>query len=218
MAETVEISKAKYAADIKALRAKLSKGGTTITGAADGTGAEIVYVKGGADTLEVLIRKFDLYVLGFRGKGAANWYVFTPDEAETSFLDKNLGESKTVGKDKNRPGPPKWFPAARIDIGSGGNYNTLGAFDKYKYYAGAEIIKAVGALCAFKGKGTEFDASAAVILIFAISEAMRFDSVCKAIDTAVGGGDGFSPDEFKDKVTNWEAAKVGDADVMIRRS
>lgn len=208
----------KYEGDIAAARVQLSKGGKVITDAAQGSGADLLTLtNGGTKLLEVLIRKSNLYMLGFRNPGTTTWSVFTETTEEGTFMNKNVGAPVTTYGNKGKSQSTAYVPTSRKSVGVGCNYNDLGAFDH-----GTEVWDIVGALSSLAkfapGTGAEFDTGAAVVAIIVVSEALRFENVCNAVKATIDGETALDLDSLKGTVTNWMAALANDNNVKIRAS
>lgn len=215
MANEIDFSDAgTYESNIKSLRAVLSKDGKTVTGSKEHEEALIVTLIQGATKLDVLIRKSDLYLMGFKTSAGSTWFVFS---TYGDFAKKNAGSfAEQINKVKNTA-KKEYRMANSFDTGVGCNYNDLGIFGSYVYVGASSIGDALATLAKYAGRGSKLDTTAAAIVIFVVSEALRFTSICTAVAKAIKGED-FAIDDFKDTVTNWDAAPSSNLDVVIRKS
>ncbi len=133
------------------------------------------------DTIEVFVRRKNLYLIGLRN-----------EHTGIKFNDSN---PRIDGVDFIRTLP--FSP----------NYSILGAWNESFSYQGIwSFHNAIARLSAVT-KDSAFGAAERkhlVLLIFIVSEALRFWTLDKAVSEAICGKSSFRFVDWKDKVTNWD--------------
>jgi len=142
------------------------------------------------DWIDVYLRRRDVYLVGLRnGRVAIKFQDTSPRVSGVAFA-------------RTLPFSP--------------NYTILGAWSEGFAYSGpAQFHNAVATLAAV-GKDTTFGPAAAralILAIFAVSEALRFWTIDRAIEQALCQRAGARPFRFvdwKDLVNNWDRLSKGD--------
>lgn len=134
-------------------------------------------------------RKTDLYLLGF-GTRTDSWFAFK----------EFVGEITTSNELKSKA----------FDLGYEGSYTDLertGAVDHLKQCFGQENFNFAARTVGKHRKGSDDDArlrKALVILIFTISEAVRFRTLCSSVKGQFENGNASISSEIRELVNTWE--------------
>lgn len=141
------------------------------------------------DSIEVFVRRKDLYLIGLRNAHTGIKFIDS-----TPLID---------GVDFTRTLP--FSP----------NYSILGAWDSsFSYKTIWPFHNAIARLAAVT-KDSIFgpaECKHLVLMIFIVSEALRFWTLDKAVAEAICGGSPFRFVDWKEKVTNWDKLSKGDQD------
>ena len=179
------------------------------------TGFEILDIHYGNRHLEATLKRDNLYLVGFKAPNAQTWKVFKGYEKEVGDAwGKNVPVS---GGSKNRPTlKNEWRLANTASLNVGCNYDSLGPFGKGLTLNGYIFPKSIDYLIDYQSGVGMFETINAVAMIFAISESLRFKSICDSVQAAINYASEVDLDSNKDKVTNWEGAAITDTDILIR--
>jgi hypothetical protein len=144
-------------------------------------------------TIQAHVQQSDLYVYAFQNAVCTFYFNDYPG---------NVPSAKNTRK----------CPSLKCD------YNALGAFPSGGLeISGSTLDSAVKYLAGLEKKGEEITGSYVALLAFAVSEAIRFESVANLIQGELDYSSfGLKSTDIKDTVQNWKKAATTDANVIVR--
>ncbi|HVY62538.1 MAG TPA: ribosome-inactivating family protein [Planctomycetota bacterium] len=157
-----------------------------------------IEVKGGDDKVSVYVREENLYLVAF--KNANGTFCFKGDTGHA--------------------------PAGATELNQSCSYTAADGIGIFRAPAtenaerdGGAVISAVARVAAHSGKDLTSDEKVALgILVYAISEALRFKKVYQKFDAVCRQGKKFKFVEFKDLVTNWHNICGGEGQWLAKQS
>ena len=181
----VQLSRYFYGSTLKRVRDDL---------AANRTGIAVVEVATpiNAPVLEVALDRRSVYLLGFRARGAREWWGFVAD------------------------GCPPALPGGAVRAIRGrSTYPWLGLPERINITP----VRLLSGLAGFGGTVDSESARRLVLLLFLLPEALRFDNVLMECSRYLSIGTSFAhvlhPARYRATVTNWSGATRGDPNVLL---
>ena len=137
-------------------------------------------------SVDVFLSRRDVWIVGFR-----------TDTVAVKFQDTNPAITG-VNITRTLPFSP--------------NYTILGAWNEGLSYSGPwSFHNAISSLASVTRNSTfgKAESRGLILVIFAVSEALRFWRIDKAISQAIGGGETFRFIDWKETVNNWDSRSKG---------